>query len=120
MKQTSHWYLPMERHEEWLKEWIKQGTLDGVQQHDPKQWRNQVIGQCLSWIDGGLRPRAMTRDLDWGVPVPLKDAEGNKGSANGTITHTYFSKFKLDIKIQANKLICLNFMKSEEKLGMRF
>jgi methionyl-tRNA synthetase len=66
----------MDKHEEWLRPWIKEGMLDGVQQHDPKQWRNQVIGQCLSWIDGGLRPRAMTRDLDWGVPVPLKDAEG--------------------------------------------
>jgi methionyl-tRNA synthetase len=76
LKNTSHWFLPMDKHEEWLRPWIKEGVLDGVQQHDPKQWRNQVIGQCLSWIDGGLRPRAMTRDLDWGVPVPLKDAEG--------------------------------------------
>lgn len=76
LKQTSHWYLPMERHEEWLKEWIKQGTLDGVQQHDPKKWKNQVVGQCMSWIDGGLRPRAMTRDLDWGVKVPLPNSEG--------------------------------------------
>ena len=75
-KTTSHWYLPMERHEEWLKEWIKEGKLEGVQQHDPKKWRNQVVGQCMSWIDGGLRPRAMTRDLDWGVKVPLPDAEG--------------------------------------------
>lgn len=76
MKSTSHWYLPMERHEEWLKEWIKEGKLDGVQQHDPKKWRNQVTGQCMSWIDNGLRPRAMTRDLDWGVKVPLPNAEG--------------------------------------------
>ncbi|MBX2950572.1 MAG: methionine--tRNA ligase [Crocinitomicaceae bacterium] len=76
LKQTSHWYLPMERHEEWLKEWIRQGTLDGVQQHDPKKWKNQVVGQCMSWIDGGLRPRAMTRDLDWGVKVPLPNSEG--------------------------------------------
>lgn len=75
-KTTSHWYLPMERHEGWLKDWIKEGQLDGVQQHDPKKWRNQVVGQCMSWIDGGLRPRAMTRDLDWGVKVPLPDSEG--------------------------------------------
>ena len=47
MKSTSHWYLPMERHEEWLKEWIKEGKLDGVQQHDPSKWRNQVIGQLI-------------------------------------------------------------------------
>lgn len=76
MKETFHWYLPMERHEEWLKTWIKEGKLDGVQQHDPKKWRNQVVGQCMSWIDNGLRPRAMTRDLDWGVKVPVEGGEG--------------------------------------------
>jgi methionyl-tRNA synthetase len=76
IKSTSHWYLPMERHEEWLKEWIKEGKLDGVQQHDPSKWRNQVIGQCMSWIDSGLRPRAMTRDLDWGVKVPVEGGDG--------------------------------------------
>ena len=76
LRKTSHWFLPMDQHEQWLKEWITQGTLDGVQQHDPKAWRNQVTGQCMSWIDGGLKPRAMTRDLDWGVKVPLPDGEG--------------------------------------------
>ncbi|MDG1333592.1 MAG: methionine--tRNA ligase [Crocinitomicaceae bacterium] len=76
MKETSHWYLPMERHEEWLKDWIKDGKLDGVQQHDTAKWRNQVVGQCMSWIDGGLRPRAMTRDLDWGVKVPVEGGDG--------------------------------------------
>lgn len=76
MKSTAHWYLPMERHEDWLREWIKEGKLDGVQQHNPAAWRNQVVGQCMSWIDNGLRPRAMTRDLDWGVKVPYADAEG--------------------------------------------
>ena len=76
LKTTSHWYLPMQLHENWLRTWIKEGRLDGVQQHDPKAWRNQVIGQCMSWIDGGLHPRAMTRDLDWGVKVPLPNAEG--------------------------------------------
>ena len=76
LRKTSHWFLPMDQHEEWLKEWITQGTLDGVQKHDPKAWRNQVTGQCMSWIDGGLKPRAMTRDLDWGVKVPLPDGEG--------------------------------------------
>jgi methionyl-tRNA synthetase len=76
LKSTSHWYLPMERHEEWLREWIKEGKLNGMQQHDPRTWRNQVIGQCMSWIDGGLHSRAMTRDLDWGVKVPLPNAEG--------------------------------------------
>lgn len=76
MRETSHWYLPMERHEEWLTSWIKEGKLDGLQQHDPKKWRNQVVGQCMSWIDGGLRPRAMTRDLEWGVKVPVQGGDG--------------------------------------------
>ncbi|MFT7344121.1 MAG: methionyl-tRNA synthetase [Lentimonas sp.] len=76
MKTTSHWYLPMEKHEVWLKDWIQNGILDGQQQHNPKEWKNQVIGQCMSWIDGGLKPRAMTRDLDWGVKVPLPGADG--------------------------------------------
>ena len=76
LRETSHWYLPMERHEKWLKEWIEEGKLDGKQHHDPKEWRNQVIGQCKSWIDGGLHSRAMTRDLDWGVKVPTDDGEG--------------------------------------------
>jgi methionyl-tRNA synthetase len=76
LKNTSHWFLPMQRHEEWLTTWIKEGKLDGKQVHDPKTWRNQVTGQCMSWIDGGLKPRAMTRDLDWGIKVPVEGAEG--------------------------------------------
>ncbi len=76
LKETSHWYLPMDEHEEWVKDWIKNGILDGKQHHYPKEWRNQVIGQCLSWIEGGLKPRAMTRDLDWGVPVPVDGGDG--------------------------------------------
>ena len=58
------------------QEWIQEGKLNGEQQHNPKEWRNQVIGQCMSWIDNGLRPRAMTRDLDWGVPVPVEGGDG--------------------------------------------
>ena len=76
LKTTSHWYLPMNQHEDWLREWIKNGILDGEKQHEPKAWRNQVLGQCMSWIDGGLHARAMTRDLDWGVKVPLLNSEG--------------------------------------------
>jgi methionyl-tRNA synthetase len=75
-KETSHWYLPMQKHEEWLKPWIEKGSLNGKNHHDPKTWRSQVIGQCKSWIDGGLQARAMTRDLDWGVKVPVKDSDG--------------------------------------------
>ena len=76
MKTTSHWYLPLGEHEAWLKEWINKGTLEGVEQHNPAEWKNQVIGQCNSWLDAGLQSRAMTRDLDWGVKVPLPNAEG--------------------------------------------
>jgi methionyl-tRNA synthetase len=76
LRETSHWYLPMQNHQEWLKEWINKGDLDGKHLHDPSEWKNQVIGQCNSWIDGGLHERAMTRDLDWGVKVPLKEGEG--------------------------------------------
>ncbi|MFT7153097.1 MAG: methionyl-tRNA synthetase [Alteromonas macleodii] len=75
-KATTHWYLPMQDHEKWLKEWINDGTLEGKPHHNPKGWKNHVIGQCNSWIDGGLQPRAMTRDLDWGVPVPVEGADG--------------------------------------------
>lgn len=66
-KKTKHWYLPLDRYESWLKEWI----LDGH-----KEWRSNVYGQCKSWLDGGLQPRAVSRDLDWGVPVPVEGAEG--------------------------------------------
>lgn len=76
LKSTSHWFLPMDLHEDWLRTWIKEGILNGQQQHDPKEWRNQVLGQALSWIDNGLHPRAMTRDLDWGVKVPVQGADG--------------------------------------------
>ncbi len=76
LKTTSHWYLPMNKHEEWLKEWIQNGNIDGVQHHDPTEWKKQVIGQCMSWIDGGLTERAMTRDLDWGVKVPVLGGDG--------------------------------------------
>jgi len=76
LKETSHWFLPMDQHEGWLKSWIKEGVLNGVQHHNVGEWKNQVVGQCMSWIDGGLQPRAMTRDLDWGVKVPLEGADG--------------------------------------------
>lgn len=66
-KMTKHWYLPLDQYEKWLKEWILEGH---------KEWKTNVYGQCKSWIDGGLKPRAVTRDLDWGVPVPLDEAKG--------------------------------------------
>ena len=76
LKPTTLWYLPMGRHEDWLREYIEQGMFDGEAHHDSKKWKSHVIGQCKSWIDGGLQSRAMTRDLKWGVPVPVEGAEG--------------------------------------------
>ena len=75
-KETTHWYLPMQNHENWLKPWIEDGMLEGENHHDAKAWRSQVLGQCKSWIDGGLKARAMTRDLEWGVKVPIEGADG--------------------------------------------
>ncbi len=75
-KETSHWYLPMQNHEKWLKEWIEKGILNNKHHHNPENWKSQVLGQCKSWIDGGLKERAMTRDLDWGVKVPVKNSDG--------------------------------------------
>ncbi len=76
LKETKHWFFRLDKHEKWLKEWIKYGTLEGVEHHDAKKWKKHVIGQCLSWLDNGLHPRSITRDLDWGIPVPLEGAEG--------------------------------------------
>lgn len=67
MKETSHWYLPLDKHEEYLRSWILEGH---------KEWKANVYGQCKSWLDLGLQPRAVSRDLDWGIPVPVKGAEG--------------------------------------------
>ena len=66
-KPTTHWYLPLDQYQQWLEKWILE---------DHKEWRPNVYGQCKSWLDGGLRPRAVTRDLDWGIPVPVEGAEG--------------------------------------------
>ena len=76
LKDTTLWYLPMDRHEGWLREYIEEGRLDGAPHHDASAWKAHVVGQCKSWIDGGLQARAMTRDLDWGVPVPVEGADG--------------------------------------------
>jgi len=76
LRETTLWYLPMERHEEWLRTYLAEGKLDGEEHHDTAAWKAHVLGQCRSWIDGGLQSRAMTRDLDWGVPVPVEGADG--------------------------------------------
>ncbi|NPA44262.1 MAG: methionine--tRNA ligase, partial [Chlorobi bacterium] len=67
LKETKHWYLPLDKHEPFLRKWILE---------DHKEWKPNVYGQCKSWLDSGLHPRAVTRDLDWGVPVPVENAEG--------------------------------------------
>lgn len=67
MKETKHWYLPLDQYEPWLKEWLLEGH---------KEWKSNVYGQCKSWIDNGLRPRPMTRDLKWGIPVPVEGGDG--------------------------------------------
>ncbi len=67
-KETKHWFLPLDRYEEFLTNWILKGHKD--------DWKSNVYGQCKSWIDGGLEPRAVTRDLDWGIPVPVEGGEG--------------------------------------------
>lgn len=67
LKETLHWYLPLDTYEPWLKKWILE---------DHKEWKTNVYGQCKSWLDQGLQPRAVSRDLDWGVPVPVEGAEG--------------------------------------------
>lgn len=76
LRKTWHFYLPMGDHSGWIEEFIRDGKLDGAFHHETKNWRNQVVGQCLSWVESGLGDRAMTRDLDWGVPVPIEGAEG--------------------------------------------
>ena len=67
LKKTKNWYLPLDKYQDWLKQWILEGH---------KEWRPNVYGQCKSWLDIDLQPRAMTRDLDWGIPVPVEGAEG--------------------------------------------
>ncbi len=67
LRETLHWYLPLDKYEPWLKKWILE---------DHKEWKTNVYGQCKSWLDQGLQPRAVSRDLDWGVPVPVKGAKG--------------------------------------------
>ena len=66
-RETKHWYLPLNEYEQMLREWILEGH---------KEWKSNVYGQCKSWLDGGLQPRAVSRDLDWGIPVPVEGAEG--------------------------------------------
>jgi methionyl-tRNA synthetase len=83
LQPTKHWYFQLQKHGEDLKNWIETGMLNSKFHHNPDNWRKHVIGQCQSWIEGGLHPRSITRDLDWGVKVPLD-------SANGKVLYVWF------------------------------
>ncbi|MGH1336949.1 MAG: methionine--tRNA ligase [Aureispira sp.] len=87
LRKTKHWYFKLDKHADWLKQWLNEGVVEGVKLHEPKLWKNHVVAQCNSWLEpkmdpetgeqiGGLLPRAITRDLDWGIKVPLEEAEG--------------------------------------------
>lgn len=87
LKTTKHWYFRLDKHADWLKEWLNTGVVNGVKLHEPNLWKNHVVAQCNSWLEpkmdeatgeqvGGLLPRAITRDLDWGIKVPLEEADG--------------------------------------------
>lgn len=78
LRKTKHWFFKLNEHGEWLRKWIKEGVVDGYTHHDAWSWKKHVVGQCLSWLDndGGLQPRSITRDLDWGIPVPVEGADG--------------------------------------------
>lgn len=78
LKETKHWYLPLNEDETWLKQWINKGTIGETWLHEPTDWKNHVLGQCRSWLENGLHERAMTRDLNWGVDVP-KEIDGAQG-----------------------------------------
>ena len=76
LKKTKHWFFKLDNHADWLKDWINKGQIEGQFSHNPALWKKHVLGQCASWIDNGLHPRAITRDLSWGIPVPVEGAEG--------------------------------------------
>ena len=77
-RKTRHWYLQLDKNEEWLRRWITTGKIGDEEHHDVSLWKKHVVGQCKSWLDAGLMPRSITRDLDWGIPVP-EELEGAKG-----------------------------------------
>lgn len=81
-KFTTHWYLPLDKHEDFLRKWI-------IDEHG-NDWRASVVGQCKSWIDGGLQPRAVTRDLDWGVKVPPSTVQGESSLTDGKVLYVWF------------------------------
>ena len=94
LRTTKHWYFRLDAHEEWLKEYIERGRLSAKQEpgshHDARAWRNHVVGQCKSWLEAGLQPRAFTRDLDWGIPVPEVPGYISAADAEGKVLYVWF------------------------------
>ena len=94
LRETTHWYFRLDRHADWLREYIEHGRLEAVlpegDHHDPTRWRNHVVGQCLSWLDAGLQPRAYTRDLDWGIAVPEVPGHISADDAAGKVLYVWF------------------------------
>ena len=87
LKPTKHWYLPLGKYQQWVKEWIEKTQTT-------ESWKKHVLGQCRSWIDSGLESRAMTRDLDWGVNVPLPDAAGKCCTFGWMLQSAIFRRLK--------------------------
>ena len=75
LRETTHWYFKLDQHADWLRDYIENGIVDGKEHHTPRRWKNHVVGQTTSWLND-LQARAITRDLDWGIPVPLSGADG--------------------------------------------
>jgi len=94
LRTTKHWYFRLDEHENWLKEYIERGRLSAKHEegshHDPRAWRNHVVGQCKSWLDAGLQPRAFTRDLDWGIEVPAVEGHISAQEAAGKVLYVWF------------------------------
>ena len=89
-RETKHWYFRLDLHEAWLKDYIEEGTVDGQPHHDAGLWRNHVKGQCTSWLNAGLQPRAFTRDLDWGIKVPTVEGHITEEDAEGKVLYVWF------------------------------
>ncbi len=90
LRLTKHWYFRLDLHEAWLRHYISDGSVDGQPHHDPTLWRNHVVGQCMSWLDAGLQPRAYTRDLDWGIQVPTVPGHITAEEAAGKVLYVWF------------------------------
>lgn len=93
LRETTHWYFLLDKHTDWLRTWTETGELDGIKLHDPAAWKNHVLGQCRAWLGSGddekLLPRAITRDLDWGIKVPTTSNNGAT-TEDGKVLYVWF------------------------------